>query len=328
MTPADRSPGPNLDLERAVRQRYAAASRAVEPALCCPVSYRAEYLKVLPAEVLERDYGCGDPSRWLAEGDRVLDLGSGGGKICYIASQVVGPRGHVLGIDMTDEMLSLARRHRETVGTAIGWHNVEFRKARIQDLALDLEAFDTWLAAHPVRGVADWLVAEAEAERMRREAPLVPPGSIDAIVSNCVLNLVRTEDRWALFREMARVLAPGGRVVVSDIVSDRPVPEALRRDPELWSGCISGAMVEGEFLAALAAVGLERVEVVARQVEPWAVVEGIEFRSVSVRAYQPRVADGLSDAATTSASGTDRPAARAYTLPTVSASGNCGPGCC
>src|SRR5215831_5700749 len=121
-----------MNVESAVRERYSEASQKKVDALCCPIEYNQELLKVIPAEVIERDYGCGDPSRYLKAGETVLDLGSGAGKICFIASQVVGPKGKVIGIDMNDDMLALARKHQRAVGEAIGYHNVEFRKGRIQ----------------------------------------------------------------------------------------------------------------------------------------------------------------------------------------------------
>lgn len=277
---------PPLDVEQAVRERYSQASQQAEAALCCPVTYDPRFLAVLPDEILERDYGCGDPSQHVRDGETVLDLGSGGGKICFIASQIVGPRGRVIGVDMNDDMLSLARRHQPTIADRIGWDNVEFRKGRIQDLALDLERFERFLADHPVRSWPDWLAAQRWADEQREAAPLVASGSIDVVISNCVLNLVRPEDRRLLFREVARVLREGGRAAISDIVSDEPVPELLRRDPRLWSGCISGAFVESELLAAFAEAGFVGMEIVTRQAEPWATVAGIEFRSVTVRAYK------------------------------------------
>ena len=101
-----------INAESEVRKRYAAGAQAAEAKLCCPVDYNTEYLKVIPQEVIERDYGCGDPSKYLREGETVLDLGSGTGKICFIAAQVVGPKGKVIGVDMTDEMLEVARTKR------------------------------------------------------------------------------------------------------------------------------------------------------------------------------------------------------------------------
>src|SRR5438067_9164153 len=131
--------------ETIVRQRYAAGAKQRAEKLCCPVDYESEYLKVIPKEVIERDYGCGDPSRHVHEGETVLDLGSGTGKICFMAAQIVGPKGRVIGVDMTDDMIDIARRNAPTVAERIGYANVEFCKGRIQDLALDLELFDRHL---------------------------------------------------------------------------------------------------------------------------------------------------------------------------------------
>ena len=119
-----------LDTEHAVRERYSAAAQATEPQLCCPVDYDPQYLRVIPQEVIDRDYGCGDPSKYLHQGETVLDLGSGGGKICFIASQVVGKSGRVIGVDKNDPMLELARRSQSVVAERIGYSNVEFRKGR------------------------------------------------------------------------------------------------------------------------------------------------------------------------------------------------------
>src|SRR6059036_2172392 len=149
--------------ETIVRQRYAAGAKERAEKLCCPVNYESVYLSVIPQEVIAKDYGCGDPSRYVREGETVLDLGSGTGKICFIAAQVVGPTGKVIGVDMTDEMLEVARRNAPVVAERIGYANVEFVNGFIQDLA-----------------IAD--------------------GSIDVVVSNCVLNLVEGKPR--LFDEI------------------------------------------------------------------------------------------------------------------------------
>jgi ubiquinone/menaquinone biosynthesis C-methylase UbiE len=273
-----------LDAERAVRERYAAAARTREAALCCPVDYDARLLEAIPQEVIERDYGCGDPSRHVRPGDVVLDLGSGGGKICFIAAQLAGPEGRVIGVDENSEMLGLARGAAPRVAEKIGYANVEFRRARIQDLALDLDALDAWLRAHPVRSSDDLARLEAEQQRLRREAPLVAAASVDLVVSNCVLNLVREEDKRALLGEIFRVLRPGGRIALSDIVSDEPVPAHLKADPELWSGCISGAFQELELLRALEEAGFHGIALSDWKAEPFALVDGIEFRSVTVTA--------------------------------------------
>lgn len=276
----------DLDVLSAVKDRYAQGARAQVPELCCPVDYDAGLLEVLPAEILERDYGCGDPSRFVLPGDTVLDLGSGAGKIAYMASQLAGREGRVIGVDATPEMLALAREWRGELARRIGWSNVEFRHGHIQDLALDLDRLGAWLAANPVSSPAGLERLRAEEARLRREDPLVPDASVDLVLSNCVLNLVAPEDKARLFTEIHRVLRRGGRCAISDIVSDEDVPAALMRDPELWSGCISGALREDRFLQAFADAGLYGVELVARQAEPWAVVEGIEFRSATVVAWK------------------------------------------
>ncbi|REJ70166.1 MAG: methyltransferase domain-containing protein [Planctomycetota bacterium] len=275
-----------LDVEGAVHDRYTAAAQQAEQSLCCPVDYDPKYLEVLPRELLERDYGCGNPSRYLQPGETVLDLGSGGGKICYIAAQVVGAEGRVIGVDVNDEMLGLARRFQPEISTALGYDNTEFRKGRIQDLALDLERFESYLAENAIRGSNDWLRAEAVARELREQEPMIASDSVDVVVSNCVLNLVRREHRQQLFAEMFRVLKRGGRVVISDIVSDEPVPQRLQDDPQLWSGCLSGAFVEDELLRTFEEQGFYGVELVARQDDAWATIEGLEFRSVTVRAYK------------------------------------------
>src|SRR5262245_50693361 len=280
MTTASRT----IDTDAVVRERYSAAAKTREAALCCPVDYDARYLAALPPEVIERDYGCGDPSRHVEPGDVVLDLGSGSGKICFIAAQVAGKEGRVIGVDVNREMLALAREAAPRVAANVGYSNVEFRRARIQDLALDLDAVDAWLAEHPVGSSEDLARLEAEQERLRREAPLVPDASVDLVVSNCVLNLVPEQDKRALIGEIFRVLAVGGRVAVSDIVSDEPVPKHLKNDTELWSGCISGAFQELELLRELEAAGFHGIALSEWKAEPFAVIEGIEFRSVTVTA--------------------------------------------
>ena len=280
------SAGSHLNVEQAVRRRYSEAARQPEPALCCPVEYDGQYLEIIPEEIIQKDYGCGDPSRYLAEGETVLDLGSGAGKICYIAAQIVGPSGRVFGVDFNEEMLAVARRYQPQIASGLGYDNVRFLRGRIQDLQLDLDLLDRYLAENPVTDSSSWVRMAEQAEQLRRTAPLVADDSIDVVISNCVLNLVRPEDRDGLFREIHRVLRRGGRAVVSDIVSDEDVPEALMQNPQLWSGCISGAFREDLLLEAFERAGFYGIEIVARQDEPWAVVDGIEFRSMTVRAFK------------------------------------------
>jgi arsenite methyltransferase len=273
-------------IETNVKARYAAAAQAQEAALCCPVNYDPQYLAAIPLEVIERDYGCGDPSRHLRRGETVLDLGSGTGKICFIASQVVGPEGRVIGLDMTDAMLEIARRNAPVVADRIGYANVEFRKGRIQDLALDLEKLDVALRTRPIASADDFLAAENIAEELRVKHPLVASDCVDVVVSNCVLNLVEPRAKRQLFEEIFRVLKLGGRAVISDIVSDEEVPEELQSDPELWSGCIAGALTDNGFLAAFENAGFYGIRILKRDPAPWRTVRGIEFRSMTVEAFK------------------------------------------
>ncbi len=275
-----------LRTETNVKGRYAAGAQTREVELCCPVDYDPKYLEVIPREVIEKDYGCGDPSKYLEPGETVLDLGSGTGKICFIASQVVGESGRVIGVDMTDAMLEVARRNAAVVAKRIGYGNVEFRKGRIQDLGLDLELFDEALAAKPVTDVNGYLEAEEVAGELRVKRPLVADESVDVVVSNCVLNLVDNREKGRLFQEIYRVLRNGGRAVISDIVSDEEVPEEMQNDPNLWSGCISGAYREDAFMKAFEEAGFFAVRILSFEQEPWQTVRGIQFRSVTVEAYK------------------------------------------
>lgn len=275
-----------LDVVNAVEERYSEAAEQREESLCCPVDYDAKYLKVIPQEVIDRDYGCGDPSKYLFAGETVLDLGSGGGKICFIASQVVGAEGKVIGVDMNDSMLDLARRSESQVAEQIGYANVEFKRGKIQDLAIDRDEVQEYLDKHPVSSETDLRAFESYLDEMRSNRPMIQDDSIDVVVSNCVLNLVESREKEQLFRELHRVLKPGGRAVISDIVSDETVPIAMQNDAELWSGCISGAFQEQEFLRAFEKAGFSGLEVAVYQEQPWQVVQGIEFRSVTVIAHK------------------------------------------
>ena len=125
-----------LDTEKAVRDRYSRAARLKEPALCCPVNYDPRYLEVIPAEILERDYGCGDPSQFIQPGETVLDLGSGAGKTCYMAAQIVGPAGKVIGVDFNADMLALACNHQPAVAARLGYDNVAFYRAHSGSMPL------------------------------------------------------------------------------------------------------------------------------------------------------------------------------------------------
>ena len=241
-----------MTVEAIVQKRYSEGAQEKQEALCCPVDYDRELLGLLPAEIIDKDYGCGDPSRYARCGDAVLDLGSGGGKICYMTAQVVGATGRVVGIDMTDDMLALARRYQGEMAEKLGYDIVEFHKGYIQDAA-----------------------------------QLVEPGSFDLVISNCVLNLVAEADREKLISGIYEVLGPGGRVAIADIISVQEVPESLKQDPELWSGCIAGAFQKDAFLGAFAAVGFEDVHYDKWEDQPWKVIDALAFHSATVCARKP-----------------------------------------
>ncbi len=277
---------PQPDKEASVHARYSQAAQEHEDCLCVASPYAENHLQAIPEEILTVDYGCGDPTPYVRPGDTVVDLGSGSGKVCYILAQIVGPEGRVIGVDCNQQMLALARRHRESIARRLGYDNVEFRCGMIQDLQLDLDRLIEQSNGQPIAGPEDWLRLRDVQQRLRQEQPMIADESVDCVVSNCVLNLVRPEDRNQLFSEIFRVLKRGGRVAISDIIADEDVPERLQRDPKLWSGCISGAHREDLFLKAFEDAGFHGIEIVQRQQDPWQVVEGIEFRTCTVLAYK------------------------------------------
>ena len=239
----------NDTITQTVSERYAKAVTTGEE-MCCPTGYNHEDLKTfIPEAVLKVSYGCGTPVglTTVQAGETVLDIGSGGGIDCFDASRRVGPSGRVIGIDMTDEMLSMARLHAPVVASNLGYaqSNVDFRK-----------------------GFADSMPVEDD--------------SVDLIVSNCVINLA--PDKTKVFREMFRVLKPGGRFTVSDIVADRPVPHYMIHDKEKWGDCLSGALQLGEYwngLRQAGFLGLHQVNFI-----PWRVIDGIHFLSLTLTGYK------------------------------------------
>lgn len=277
-----------MTVEAGVLQRYSAGAETRQADLCCPVDYDRSLLALLPQEIIDKDYGCGDPSRYVKSGDVVLDLGSGSGKICYMAAQLVGETGKVIGVDMNDDMLGLARKYQAEMAQKLGSDRVQFLKGQIQDLALDLAAMDAHLKENPISNAEDVIHLRAWQEQQRKTAPLIADNSVDLVVSNCVLNLVHDSDKEQLIQEIFRVTKPGGRVAISDIVSDETVPAHLKQDQHLWSGCISGALHEHEFLEAFIAAGFIAVKYDKWENQPWQVVEGIEFRSVTITAVKPQ----------------------------------------
>ncbi len=279
-----RGPGDASDM--AVASRYAAAAKEVEPALCCPVRYDASLLASLPQEIIDKDYGCGDPSAHVRPGDTVLDLGSGGGKLCYIASQIVGAEGKVIGVDSNLEMLALARKYLDEMAEKLGHANVVFHYGRIQDLQLSLDRLNARLDSIQNAGEERPLALLNLMRTLRTDQPMIADNSVDCVISNCVLNLVHPEDRRALFGEIHRVLKPGGRVAISDIVADEDVPLEMQRDDRLWSGCISGAWREDRLVQEFADAGFYGMALESYQTTPWRVVAGIEFRSVTLVGFK------------------------------------------
>jgi len=183
--------------------------------------------------------------------------------------------------------VGLARQYQAEVAQKIGHDVVSFRCGVIQNLGLDLELYQSELEKLESDGVSNILDRRRLEQKLETEQPMIESGSVDCVVSNCVLNLVRPEDRKQLFAELFRVLKVGGRAAISDIVSDETVPEHLQNNADLWSGCISGAWREDEFMAEFAAAGFEGMHLAKRESEPWQTVEGIEFRSVTIIAYKP-----------------------------------------
>jgi arsenite methyltransferase len=231
------------EMRDVVRANYAAAARAASAGSagscgpqgcgCGETVLREEEREVYGAALYEDDerealpdaaklasLGCGTPTAVaeLHDGETVLDLGSGGGIDVLLSARRVGPSGKAFGLDMTDEMLELARRNQREAEV----ENVEFLKGTIEELPL-------------------------------------PDDSVDVIISNCVINL--SADKSLVFREAARVLRPGGRFAVTDVVADEDLPEAVRLDIEEWSGCIGGALTPAEFERGLAEAGLAEIEI-------------------------------------------------------------------
>jgi arsenite methyltransferase len=237
------------DLRAAVRSRYGAIAASVatsscgsSPAgACCggsadPISadlYSDAQTHGLPADAVTASLGCGNPTALLAlePGQVVLDLGSGGGIDVLLSARRVGPTGKVYGLDMTDEMLALARANQAKAGAT----NVEFLKGTIEAIPL-------------------------------------PDSSVDVIISNCVINL--STDKDAVLREAFRVLKPGGRFAVSDVIVRGEVPSEVRRSMELWIGCLAGALEERDYSARLRAAGFEDVEL-----EAWRIYRVEEARA-------------------------------------------------
>lgn len=274
-----------------VRERYAAAARSAQAGSgCCdPVSdglYGDADTAQLPEEAILASLGCGNPTALidLHQGETVLDLGSGGGIDVLLSAQRVGSSGFVYGLDMTDEMLSLAMENKARAGAS----NVAFLRGRIEEIPL-------------------------------------PAASVDVVISNCVINLAA--DKSVVLQDAFRVLKPGGRFAVADVVADGPVPEALRRNLEAWVGCIAGALDTDEYRRLLERAGFNQIDIeITRRytiaeagldtgaLPPgWEAADG-NIASAFIRARKPDRADRLDRSEKPQTAGSGK--------------GCCGPSCC
>lgn len=229
---------------------------------CCSMESFPEtqrrMLAQIDGEILDKFYGCGSPIPPALDGCTVVDLGCGTGRDVYLTSRLVGPDGFVIGVDMTDEQLEVARRHRDAQTKKFGYErpNVDFRKGYIEDLA-------------PI-GIEE--------------------NSVDVVISNCVLNLSPAKER--VFAEIFRVLKPGGELYFSDVFAGRRVPEALRHDPVLYGECLSGSLYIEDFRRLLGKLGCSDYRLVSKRLitldnpEIEARAGMIDFYSMTVRAFK------------------------------------------
>jgi 7,8-dihydro-6-hydroxymethylpterin dimethyltransferase len=238
----------DVDKPRAkVREFYGEAAETPQTELCCPTRYDDTAVAHIPQDVLDRFYGCGSPmtSAGIKEGEVVVDLGSGAGIDVFIAAKLVGPTGKAIGVDMTQRMLTVARENQPRVAEALGYDAAEFREGFLEQIPVESK-------------------------------------SVDLITSNCVINL--SPDKPRVFAEMWRVLEDHGRILVSDIVSEREVPPHLKVNPQLWGECLVGALTQEQFLAELERAGFYGLEILKKSY--WKDVEGYPFFSVTVRGWK------------------------------------------
>lgn len=236
---------------------------------CCSADampgFLQAWLRELPREVTDRFYGCGSPIPAAVEGATVLDLGCGTGRDAYLVSRLVGPRGRVIGIDMTPQQLAVARRAQGAHREATGLDNLDFRDGVIEDLR--------------AAGIED--------------------ASVDVVISNCVVNL--SPDKDAVLGEVFRVLKPGGELLFSDVFADRRIPEALLDDPVLRGECLAGALYHEDFRRLLERIGSRDHRVLARSPVPLldeqieARIGMVGFESVTVRAFKLELEDRCED---------------------------------
>ena len=236
------------DGRSSVRKFYGRAARAANEDIVNPFARAQAEADFIPTVSRQRSYGCGSPvtDAEPAPGETLVDLGSGSGVECFMAAEKVGAAGRVIGIDMTAEMLDLARSSQAEVARRLGYDNVEFRHGFLEEIPLE-------------------------------------SASVDAVISNCVINL--STDKRRVFLEVMRLLRPGGRLVVSDIVTDTHIPAAMKNDEQFRGECLGGAMQQEELLTMLRATGFTAVELVKRF--PYRLEGGVQFYSLTFRAWKP-----------------------------------------
>jgi arsenite methyltransferase len=284
------------DIKEVVKRKYGEAARRLAQGeksgcgcesgaipCCDPISsnlYAASETAGLPDQAVQASLGCGNPTALaqLHPGETVLDLGSGGGIDVLLSAKRVGPSGKAYGLDMTDDMLALARENQRKAGA----QNVEFLKGEIENIPL-------------------------------------PDNSVDVVISNCVINL--SADKNRVLRETFRVLRPGGRFAVSDVVVRGEVPADVRKSVELWVGCVAGALEESEYRAKLAAAGFEDIEIEPTRV--YSITDARHFlseRGIALDALAPQVEGKFASAFIRA----NKPAAR----PAAASRDCCEPTCC
>ncbi len=290
------------EIKETVREHYAESARqvkAADEASCCDSApaeaaissnlYTTDELQGLPQEAVVASLGCGNPVAMadLHEGEVVLDLGSGGGIDVLLSARRVGPTGKAYGLDMTDEMLELARANQRKAGVT----NAEFLKGEMEDVPL-------------------------------------PDGSVDVIISNCVVNL--SPDKGKVLAEAHRVLKPGGRLAIADIVVRGEMPEELRRSLEAWAGCMAGALEESEYGDKLAAAGFADIEIEALKEYTAADAEGAGLGEL-LREYGKQGSERLGFVSVIVRARRPGGSGQAFEQPLQDVAGEapaCGPDCC
>lgn len=238
-----------------VRDYYSKAAVTTQESLCCPTKYKPDDLSHIPKEVLEISYGCGSPvdRTVIRPGEVMVDLGSGGGIDCFIAAKYVGSTGRVIGIDMTEDMLAKARKNAVQVSKNLGYSNLDFKHGFLEAIPME-------------------------------------DSSADLVTSNCVINL--SPQKKEVFLEIHRILKPGGRFVIADIISDKEVPQAMRQNKDLWGECVSGALTLNDFLTLARQSQFHGITV--RKDYLWKEIGGIKFYSYILEGYKPALSEEAS----------------------------------